>query len=162
MFAADWQKELKPAAKKRTRKGLSSVPKGPATVPEANGDSRDEAAKQFGIGGRTVSKAANVLDKGCKQLQQAVKDGRVNVSLAEKIVKNLEGDAQQEAVAVAMVSDKPEKALREAVKPEPKPFNSDEEVDRIVEWLRKSLDKWPKESLPKAFSMINCILQEYK
>jgi len=74
MFASEWQELLKPATRERQkRKTKDSVP---ATVPEQ--ETRDAAAEKFDIGGRTVSKAANVLKKGCEQLQQAARDGRVS------------------------------------------------------------------------------------
>jgi len=44
----------------------------------SKGDPPTEAAEKFGIGGRTVSKAANVLKKGCGRLQRAARGGRVS------------------------------------------------------------------------------------
>ena len=68
-YAAEWQKIVGP--KKMGRPKKDEVEKSGTVAGLKNGDQRDEAAKKFGIGGRTVSKAANVLEKGCKQLQQA-------------------------------------------------------------------------------------------
>jgi len=69
-----------------------------------NRKNRDLVGDKFGLGGRTVSKAKNVLEKGCKQLQQAVRDDRITVKLAEKIAKSLDIEEQPEVVAVAMVA----------------------------------------------------------
>lgn len=102
MFAAAMLAQLKPAAKERSAGNLKkgAAKPDPATLPAREKESRDEAAAQFGIGGRTVQKAANVKASGCKQLQDAVLDGRVNVSLAERVVKAMpDAEAQQEVVA---------------------------------------------------------------
>jgi len=78
-YSAEWLKIAGPDKRgpKKTEDSNSGPEAGNRGV-----DKRDEAAKKFGIGGRTVSKAANVLDKGCKQLQQAVRDGLVHSTLA--------------------------------------------------------------------------------
>lgn len=119
IYAAEWQGVVGPKKMGRPKKGESKKSGTDALL--ILGQQRDVAAKKYGIGGRTVSKAANVLEKGCKQLQQAVKDGRVNVTLAEKVAKNMDIEKQQEVVSVAMVAEKPEAALRDAVKVEKKP-----------------------------------------
>jgi transposase len=185
MFAAEWQKVLKPEAKKRQRKHGGTAPgrkrnTGGTIATSDNGKSRDKAAKKYGISGRTVSKGAKVIDKGCKQLREAVRSGRVNVSLAEKVVNSMEGDAQQEAVAVAMVSEKPEKALREAVKPErfkpehPHPASESfmntlaSIVDQFLSIKQEygsikamlSSEKWGKQETKVACDLVNDLVKE--
>jgi len=162
IYAAEWQGVVGPKKMGRPKKGESK--KSGTGAGLKSGDTRDEAAEKFGIGGRTVSKAANVLEKGCKQLQQAVKDGRINVTLAEKVAKNMDVEAQQEVVAVAMVAEKPEAALREAVKVEvkPKEFDADGRGDKLILWLRKELDSWPEGIRPMAFTFVNSVLLEYR
>ncbi len=74
MFAAERQQQLKPAAKERQREGGKTAGRGrpkqdekvPAALPEPK-ETRDQAAEQFGIGARTVNKAANVLEGGCER-----------------------------------------------------------------------------------------------
>lgn len=138
MFAAERLKQEKPKAKERQ---VSTLKKGNAapvgeTLHE-RGRASDKAAEAYGISGRTVAKAANVAEQGCKQLQKAVRDGKVNVTLAEQVAKALPKDKQQEVVATAMLSEKPEKVLREAVSPksEPKRFPlSDQYTDAAGEF----------------------------
>ena len=48
------------AKKRMTRKPKS----GPASLPEQTGQTRDQAAKQLGVSGRSVSDAKRVLDDG--------------------------------------------------------------------------------------------------
>ncbi len=67
-YAAEWQEITGP--KKRGPKKKGKANSGNVSL-NSNGQQRDAAGDKFGITGRTVSKAANVLEKGCKQLQQA-------------------------------------------------------------------------------------------
>ena len=91
-WAGKWQEQLKPDAKERQRQsgGDRLSPKrktGSGNVARTGpGRARDLAAAKFGVAGRTVEKAVSVIQKGCPQLQQAVKSGRLNVSLASKVV----------------------------------------------------------------------------
>ena len=80
MYAAAWQR-----ANKR-----STTPKKYAAETSGNpaqSTSPAEAAAKFNVSARGVSQAAVVIDHGCKQLQQAVRDGRVNVTLAERVAR---------------------------------------------------------------------------
>ncbi len=72
-YAAGWRKlnGLKKAG--RPKKSKVNNRCNDAPIKKTN----DTAGNKFGISGRTVAKAANVLEKGCEQLQQAVKDGRM-------------------------------------------------------------------------------------
>lgn len=159
MLAADLLPEIKPK-RGRPKKGTDKKPGNGAVI--SNGEAREQAAASAGVSPRSVTKAKNVSEKGCKQLQQAVRDGRVDVSLAEKVAKNIEGEQQEEAVAAALVSDNPAKALRDALpKPKPKPFDSDAAADAIIESLRRQFDKIPKQHRPKIFNLVNCVLKEY-
>ena len=63
IYAAEWQGVVGPKKRGPKKKGEANCGNG-----ATNTKTRDEAANKFGIGGRTVSKAANVLEKGCKQL----------------------------------------------------------------------------------------------
>ena len=110
MFAAAWQRANKNPGG-RPKKDAGKNVGNPAKV-----NSRDEAAEKFNVSPRGVGQAAVVIDHGCSQLQQAVRDGRVNVTLAEKVARTIEDPSEQaEVVAVAMFSEKPEAALRQEV-----------------------------------------------
>lgn len=127
---------------------------------------RDEAAKQYNVTGRTVSKAANVINTGCKQLTEAVNADRVTVTLAEKLVKAIPDKQKlEETVAVAMVSEKPEKALKEAIASQaevtPKPFDSDAFCDRMADLLRSRFESVPTEYHPKISAHVVCVAKEY-
>ncbi|NOY41577.1 MAG: ParB N-terminal domain-containing protein [Planctomycetes bacterium] len=169
IYAAEWQKVVGPKKsgpkKKATDENASDPIGGNVSTNTEKGKLRDTAGEKFGITGRTVSKATNVLDKGCEALKEAVKDGSVNVSLAEKVAKNLTPKAQEKALAEAMASEKPEKVLRETVKPaakEPQPFNLDDRSDKLILWLRKELESWPEEVLPQAFTFIKSVMAEFR
>lgn len=152
---AEIAKEVK---RGRPKKGCND-----ATISDGE-KAQQKAAKQTGTSARSVAKAKKVLQGGCKQLQQAVNDGRIDVSLAEKVVKALPDlDQQQDVVAVAMVAEKPARVIKESLpKPSPTKFNSDKAGDTLTDSLRKHLDKWPKEYWPKAINLINSVLTEYK
>lgn len=110
MFAAAWQRANKNPGGKGTKNRSGEVVGNPAN------NSRDEAAAKFSVSSRGVGQAATVLDHGCHQLQQAVRDGRVNVTLAEKVARTIDDPSEQaEVVATAMVSEKPEAELRREV-----------------------------------------------
>lgn len=68
------------------------------------GRASDEAGQSFGVSGRTVSKAENVLASGCEELEKAMQADRVNVSIAEKLCKKLSGSELAKTVAEAMAS----------------------------------------------------------
>lgn len=118
MFAADHRKAMgldaKAHERKRQAKGRGvKKEKHSATGHEVNGRSSDEAAAAFGVSGRSVDRAQRVIDHGCKQLQQAVRDGRLEVTIAEQVAKSFQGEEQEEIVAAAMASDNPKKSLKE-------------------------------------------------
>lgn len=109
MYAAAWQRANKqPVGRK---KGDEKNVGNPANI-----NSREEAAEKFNVSARGVGQAAVVIDHGCKQLQEAVRDGRVNVTLAERVARTIDDpDEQAEVVALAMVAEKPEAVLRQEV-----------------------------------------------
>jgi hypothetical protein len=110
MFAAAWQQaNKKSTANKRAADDAFGNP-------AKSENSRDEAAEKFGVSPRGVGQAAVVIEHGCPQLQQAVRDGRVNVTLAERVARTIDDPNEQaEVVAIAMVLEKPEAALRQEV-----------------------------------------------
>jgi hypothetical protein len=109
MYAAAWQRANKNPGGKGTAKSTVGNPAN-------SSNSREEAAEKFNVSARGVGQAAVVIDHGCKQLQQAVRDGRVNVTLAERVARTIDDpDEQAEVVALAMVAEKPESVLRQEV-----------------------------------------------
>jgi hypothetical protein len=72
MFAAAWQR-ANPKKRGPKSKGDNSCNLA------GNSEAAEDAAKKFGVSTRGVYQAAVVLEEGCPQLQQAVRDGRVNV-----------------------------------------------------------------------------------
>jgi len=71
IYAAEWQSVKGPKKSGRPKKDVKKNGGHVGTI-----KTRDEAGGKFGIGGRTVSRAANVLEKVCKQLQQANQQNR--------------------------------------------------------------------------------------
>lgn len=160
-FSVEWQlSKEKPDAKKRQKQGRETLPD-----PQSAGKSSDKTGQRFGISGRTVSKAVKVKQSGCQQLFDAVRDGRINVTVAERAVKACNGDADKlrEVVAVAMVQPEPEKELKKAIAtPVERQFNSETASDKLIETLRRILDTWPEQYVPKAINVIYSVISEYK
>jgi hypothetical protein len=77
MYAAAWQRANKNPGGKGTAKK-----RGDATDCNLANSSTHAAAEKFNVSARGVSQAVVVIEEGCPQLQQAVRDGRVNVTLA--------------------------------------------------------------------------------
>jgi len=156
IFAAEWKQSAskqKPGPKKKDEAIAGNVTR--------NRQNRDLASDKFGVCGSYVSRAKNVLEKGCKQLQQAVRDDRVPVSLAEKVAKSLDVEEQQEVVAVAMASEKPANALREALPKRETKFDEDDESIFINNWVRNRLDKCPKRFRADIISYLRSMLKEF-
>jgi len=83
-----------------TRRGETKVP---AQVPEPlGGDTRDKIGTLFGVGGRSVDYAANVLELAEPEIIQAVEEGHMGVR-----------------TAAALATESPEKQREEAAKPRP-------------------------------------------
>lgn len=146
MLAAELLPAIKPKRGRKAGSGLAQSNKkgcNGALIIE-NGKATEQAAEKVGVAPRTVAKAKNVSEKGCKQLQQAVRDGRIDVTLAEKVVKSLDGEKQEEVVAAALASEKPDKELRAAVKPERPEHDFRSLQVETHEKVRRLFSKWPR------------------
>ncbi|QDV78041.1 ParB N-terminal domain-containing protein [Botrimarina mediterranea] len=120
MVAARMEPFYAERAKERQKLSQGRGVKGPETIPDLNGDARDEAGAAHGVTGRTVSKAKNVIASGCKQLIDAVDSNRLDITTAENVCKELTGQELEEVVAVAFATSDPKAALRTAVAEPPK------------------------------------------
>lgn len=99
-------------AKERMREGgrKGGESKGGANLPQASERgprARDEAAKAVGVSPRSIDFATTVLDKGSKQLQKAVDEGRVSVSKAAAIAKSVPKGDQMKVVTGEIVVSSP-------------------------------------------------------
>jgi N6-adenosine-specific RNA methylase IME4 len=133
MIAAD----LKPLYEEEARKRqLATLKKGDEkpdqeTVPDREkGQSRDQAGAAMGVSGRSVSKAEKVIAGGCDELQDAVRNKLIDVTMGEKlakrpvkeqrqILKKIEESPKQNANSVLRKHDKDKIVTR--IKKEPQP-----------------------------------------
>jgi len=185
VYSAKWRKAKGPKKTGRPGKvkegpeiGISGENKngGFETPNTKKGKGCDEAGAKFGVSGSTVKKASNVLDNGVKKLQEAMGQGKVNVTLAEKVSK-LDKKHQEKVVSEALKSENPEKVLKEAVKPkppesvelaeevepaEPKKFDHNMRGDKLAYFLRKELGEWPDQFRPVAVSILNHVALEFR
>lgn len=74
--------------------------------------SQSEAADRLSVGRRSVQRARTVIDKGTAELQQAVEEGKVAVSVAAKIAE-LPAEQQTKIVAEARPDQAIKKVARE-------------------------------------------------
>lgn len=159
-------------AKKRQRNSQGQGVKGPANLPDLNGDARDKAGEALNVSGRSVQDGTTVIENGTASLLKAVEDGEVAVSLAAKFAKAVPKREQNKVIKEAVKAKSSVKdAIRAATpKPEPKPKKTfpapDAEFDRsargvkLREWLRAELDKWPEKHRPFAAHQIRQILDK--
>lgn len=123
------------AAKERKKEAGHTHGRGqkvPDNLPEPNaGDARDQAGKAANVSGKSVDRAATVLFKGVPELAEAVDSGDVAVSLAAKVA-DLPKPEQKKAVKAFNAGDK--SALKDAVKPTPKPPKH-LASDRFFSWM---------------------------
>jgi ParB-like chromosome segregation protein Spo0J len=101
MIGMDVLAAYEAAAKARMVAGKRSDPVAP--VPQ--GKSRDQAAEQVGVSGRSIESAKVVVKGGCQQLQQAVRDGTVAVKVAEQVVRRIPNIETQKSVVTAALAD---------------------------------------------------------
>lgn len=99
------------AKERQVRKPANSVP---APVPEQKGEAREKAAKALGVGPRSVQAAKSVIKSGCAELQQAVREGKVTVKVAEKFARAVPSPVAQAAIVNgAVLEDDPNKIIRQ-------------------------------------------------
>lgn len=80
-FAVEATKRMK-AGKGADDSGGRGKKKNPvAPMQQGNGRAVELAAKEVGIGSRTISSCKAIAEKGCPQLIQATKANRVSISL---------------------------------------------------------------------------------
>lgn len=73
-------------AKERQKLSSGRGQKGPVTVPDLKGDTRDHVGKTVGVGGSLIDRATKVIEQGEPELAKAVEEGRLSVSNAAKLV----------------------------------------------------------------------------
>ncbi len=95
--------------------------------PSETGKARDQAGASVGVSGKSVDHAAKVLDKGTKELQDAVDKGEVAVSTAAKLA-DLPKSEQKKAVAGGKA------AVKQAVKPRKAPVKY-VASEQLMTWL---------------------------
>lgn len=118
--AVEAKKRMSIGGKTKTPQSSEESRGGPCGPPlERNGDShvaRNEASALTGASGRSIARAKFVKEKGCPELYQAVKDGKVNVRLAESVVKKIPTKTTQRAVVLAALAEPdPEVELKQHV-----------------------------------------------
>jgi ParB-like chromosome segregation protein Spo0J len=122
MIATDLEKFYAKAAKERQRLSEGPGKKGLAPVPNLNEikvHAAEQAGKAVGVGARSVTAAKTVINRGCDELQTAVRDGRVAVKVAEKFARAISPAVQSALVYAALLEDDPNKALSQSSKPRP-------------------------------------------
>jgi hypothetical protein len=117
MAGADAKAAYAEAAKGRQRAAGGNKKALVAPVPEALGEkgrARDYAAKLVGVGGRSITSAETVIKGGCEELEQAVREGRVPVKVAEQVVRKIPTKTTQRAVVLsALADDNPSATLKQ-------------------------------------------------
>ena len=96
------------------------------------GKSRDQAGAAMGVSGRSVSRAENVIAGGCDELQNAVRNGMIDVAIGEKlakrpvkeqrqILKKIEENPKKNPKAVLRQHDKGKSVAKLKKEPQPPP-----------------------------------------
>lgn len=139
------------AAQERMKLGKSPDPKD--NLPY--GQVRDQAGALMGVSGKSVDRAAKVIEDGAASIVKAVEDGEVSISDAAKIV-DLPKQEQQEALKAVRKGEA--KTLREAVaqdlakEEEPEDQTIDEiiaEKNSALESFCRKLMKLVEDELPQ-------------
>lgn len=97
---------------------------------QETGRARDQAGASMGVSGRSVARAEKVIAGGCDELQDAVRNGVIDVTMGERlaerpvkeqrqILKKIEDKSKQNAKAVVKRHDKDK--IIERLKSEPYP-----------------------------------------
>ncbi len=85
-----------------------------------NGKSRDQAARAVGVSNRTVDKARAVRENGVRELQQAVEQGKLDVSKAAKLAALPRETQETLMVDAAALNWTPRTLMEEAKRLAPK------------------------------------------
>lgn len=137
-----------------------------ANLPQQTGAARDQAGAAVKVSGRSIDKAAAVLEQGAPEVIAAVEAGELSVSKARKIV-----DLPVEEQAQAIDSDfgilaPQEFEPRSAPKPEDD-FACDDSPgaffalsDQLRKSIQKVQDKWPQEHRMGLASKLRCLGDE--
>ena len=146
MAAARAKPHYAAEAKKRQRDHGNTAPGREKTLraelPEVKGGrrARDDAAKAFSVGGRTVDYATKVIEKGSVELQKAVDKKEIPVSTAADIA-TLTNSEQKAVVKAAKAGDK--KAVQAAsrkARPRKKPTQKRKETPKLISDLLRGLE----------------------
>jgi hypothetical protein len=139
-------KERQKQSKGRGKKGVANLP------PQKTGKARDKAGEAVGVSGKSVDHATKVVATGAPEVVAAVESGELPVSKAAKLATL---PAEEQAAAIEGGKSAINAAVARATpKAPPKPFDEVEAGDRLRDWLRAELEKWPKEHQPSAAHQI--------
>ncbi len=148
-LAALFKPHCEKAAKERqARKPADSVQD---ACPEQKQQSRDEAGRSKGVSGRNVSRAEKVIASGNQYLIQAMRDDRVKVGTAERVVDRYQGDELEQFLVPAMASDSPSKVISEALAGAGAGKSNDQPADKV----NRSFDKLDKPQKRKHWRYCN-------
>jgi len=152
MIAADLKPMYEAEAEKRRLANLKKGEEGPerATRPTREGDesddddkqeqrSRDQAGADMGASGRSVARAEKVIAGGCDELQKAVRNGLINVTIGEKLAARSIDEQRQ-------ILEK----IKESPKKNPKAILRQHDKDKLIERIEKE----PRPSLKGPFRVI--------
>jgi N6-adenosine-specific RNA methylase IME4 len=118
---------------------------------QETGRARDQAGSSMGVSGRTVAKAEKVIDGGCDELQEAARNGMVDVTIGEKIakrpvkeqrqiLKKIEEHSKKNAKSVLRQHDKGKVIAKLKKEPSPPPEGPFRVITADVAW---KFDKRP-------------------
>jgi hypothetical protein len=119
MVGADIEKAYAEAAKGRQRDHGGTAPGKPkntcgTSATSVGAKAREGAAKQVGVSPRSITSAKKVINDGCPELQQAVRDGVVPVRTAEDFVRAVpKADTQKSIVIGALMEEDPAAQLKQ-------------------------------------------------
>jgi len=145
-------KERQKQSKGRGKKGVVNLP------PQKTGKARDKAGDAVGVSGSSVDHATKVVATGAPEVIAAVESGELPVSKAAKLATL---PAEEQVAAIKGGKSAVNAAVAKATpKAPPKPFDEVAAGDRLRDWLRAELHKWPKEHRAEAAHWIRQILQK--
>lgn len=124
----------------------------PIDSPSNDGVSLGDAARSLAVGRQSAVRARKVKEHGTEELQQAVTDGLVSVSAAADIADKPD-DEQRKFVADAV------KANQTGAKRESERFTEESASKRLLNWLRRELNRWPERSRPEAARRIRHVIE---
>lgn len=151
-------------ARERMEAGTKADPV--ENLPQGASRARDAAGAALNVSGKSVDHATKVLKHGAPETIAAVEQGSLAVSAASKLVKAVPDKKKQAEIVAkgkAAVSEATKMPAVIATKPaKPKPFDLVRAGDRLRDWLRNELDRWPEEHRKEAIHWITQIVtKEY-